>query len=587
MGGDRSGRTGRAAAVGVLTVLVRGHLGRLLGGIGLGALTELAGPALLATSAWLIVRAAEQPPVLHLMVAIVGVRAFALLRATGRYAERLTTHEAAFRGLADLRVRLYRRLVPLVPGRLGGRSDGEVLATVTRDVDELQRLLVAGLVPLAAAPVAAGAVVAAAWLLDPAVARVIAAGLVVAGVAVPALAWRASRAAAAAGSASRLALHDAAVEAVTAVEELHLHGAVAAARQRVADAGRASAAAERRTAVTRAHADAVGTLVAGVTTAVVAWLAHGHVLAGVTAGRAHAPLVLLAWSAFEVVLPLATAAQRLDLAWRAARHLAATVPASAPATGPSTPPPPSGVREVRLVGARAARPPLHGVDLTLRRGEVVALVGPSGAGKSSVIRALAGLVDLDAGRVTVDGREVPHVRDLLAVAGQDAHLFPSTIAANLLLGKRDADAAEVAAVLDTAQLDEWVDRLPDGLRTHVGVGGLTVSGGQRRRIALARALLADRPFLVLDEPTADLDPVTAAALLGAVLAAAGDRGVLVVSHDLRVPPLADRVVLLDGGRVVACGTHRELLAASPAYRTAWTLRTSAVTSARGAGPRCP
>src|SRR5690606_14250059 len=120
--------------------------GRLLGGIGLGALTELAGPALLATSAWLIVRAAEQPPVLHLMVAIVGVRAFALLRATGRYAERLTTHEAAFRGLADLRVRLYRRLVPLVPGRLGGRSDGEVLATVTRDVDELQRLLVAALV---------------------------------------------------------------------------------------------------------------------------------------------------------------------------------------------------------------------------------------------------------------------------------------------------------------------------------------------------------------------------------------------------------------------------------------------------------
>jgi len=538
--------------------------------------------ALLATSGFLLSRAALHPPVLELMVAIVAVRAFGLGRAVLRYLERLATHDAALRFLGELRVRLFERLEPLAPGGLELHHRADLLARVVGDVETLQHLMVRGIVPPLVAVAVAVPAVAVAWWFVPAAGVVLAAGLGLAGIVLPLLAAAAARRAGARQGEARGRLATGVVELVQGAPELLAAGRLddRLGEQRAAD--RSLTRLARHDASVAAVVTGAGVLVAGGFT----WLTLVSGVRAVSAGSLDGVLlgavVLLVSATFEVVSPLAVSATQTSAVRAAARRLLDLAEATAPVPDPPFPHPlPDGAGVVALDGASLRYEPggtwaIDGVDLVLRPGRRSAIVGPSGAGKTTVADVLLRFRELDRGRYTVDGvdvRALPQdgVRRVVGLAGQDAHLFDTTIAENVRLARPGATDDEVAAALAGAHVWDWVASLPDGLGTRVGERGARVSGGQRQRIALARLLLAGTPVVVLDEPMANLDGATASALLDDVLAATAGRALLLVTHRLAGLEAFDEIVVLDEGRVVERGTHRELLDGGGLYRRLWDL----------------
>jgi ATP-binding cassette subfamily C protein CydC len=506
----------------------------------LGTVAVACGVGLMTSAGYLISRAAEQPPILSLTVTIVVVRFFGLARPLARYLERLSSHDVALRSLARIRSRFYERIVPLAPAQLEGYRRGELLNRMVADVDVLQGLYLRGVGPPVIAAVTGAACVVLAAVLLPAAGLVLAGGLLVAGVAVPLFASGASRSAAHRQAAARGELTAELVELLRGAPELVAYGREedALARVRAADAELARLG--RRDALAAGAADALMILVAGATAAGVLAVAVSAHDAGTLDRVLVATLALLALASFDSVLPLPGAARELPGVLAAGHRVLGTMrgePAVRDPERPLAPPPPSPAVALEEVTARYGNeePVLRGLDLRLEPGQRVALVGASGAGKTTVANLLLRFLDPDQGRVTIAGRDVrdhsqDDVRATFALAGQDAHLFDSTIRENLRLARPAASERELEEALARARLSDWVASLPDGLDTHVGEEGARLSGGQQQRLVLARALLADASVLILDEPTAHLDPPTARALMDDVLDAAGERTVLLITH---------------------------------------------------------
>jgi thiol reductant ABC exporter CydC subunit len=551
----------------------------VLAGVG----TLACGIGLLGTAAWLISRAAQQPPIFMLGVAIVAVRAFGIFRGVFRYLERLLSHDAVLRVLARLRVDVYRRLEPLVPGGLPGgvtSRSGDVLNRLLHDVDSVQDLLLRSVVPaLTGALVVAGTVVVDAWLL-PGAGLVLLACLLVAGVAVP---WVTSRAGAAAVrrvAPARGELTADVVDVVHGCSDLLAYGA---AQQRLAHLDRAD---DELTRLSRSSAVSLG-LGSGLTTLATGLAVLGSLLVGVPAVRSGrlgevvlAVVALLPLAAFEAVAPLPGAVQQWGLARAAAGRVFAVLDAPQPVHEPprpaAVPLPPAvlAVEGLRVHYPGRDEPALDGVDLLVRPGARVAVVGPSGSGKTTLLLSLLRFVEPTAGRITYGGQDLAHcagddVRRLVGMCSQDSYLFDTTIRDNLRLARPDATDSDLRDVLARARLDHWLDGLTDGLETRVGSLGAAVSGGERQRLSLARALLADPPILLLDEPTEGLDPEAEAALSADLLAATQGRTTLVVTHRLDGLGDLDEVIVLVRGIVAQRGTHAELAARDGWYRQAW------------------
>jgi thiol reductant ABC exporter CydC subunit len=543
-----------------LLALARAGRARVLASAGLGALTVLLGVGLMATAGWLIARASERPPILSLSIAIVGVRVFGIGRPLARYAERVVSHDLALRSLTGARARVWERLVPLAPAQLEGYRRGDLLARMVGDVDALQNLHLRGVGPPLVALLAGAVASAAAAVALPAAGLVLAAGLLVGGAIVPPACAALARRASERGAAARGALSAELVEVLDAAPELVACGADGAALERLRAADRALVRLARRDALAGGLADGLLLAVTGATVAGVLAVAVHATGAGAISPVLVAMLGLLALAAFDAVTPLPAAARDLAATVAAGRRVLEIADRPVAVTDPPAPSaPPAWPFEVALedvtvrYGA-ATRPALDGVTLRLAPGARVALVGPSGAGKTTIANLLLRFVDPAGGRVALGGRDVrdlrqDDVRAAVAVAGQDAHLFATSIRRNVCLARPGAPDADVEDALRQARLLDWVRGLPDGWDTRVGEDGRELSGGQRQRIVLARALLAGRPVLVLDEPTAHLDPATAEALVRDVFAAAGHRTVLLITHRPEGLDLVDEVVTLDGGRV--------------------------------------
>ena len=536
--------------------------GRLALVVALGAVATSLGIALIATSGYLISRAAQRPPVLALTVTIVIVRFLGLTRPLARYIDRLVSHDLALRSLGTIRSRFFAWIEPLAPGQLDGFRRGDLVARMVGDVDRLDGLYVRGLCPPLSGLAVAVLCVIAATVMLPAAGAILAAGLAIAGLAVPALAARWSREPSARLAAVRAQLSSQLVELLRAAPEIVAFGAAGLRAEAVAELDRELAALTRRDAVRAGLADALVTLAVGLTTAAVLAAAVRARAGGSLDPVLVATVTLLALASFEAVTPIPRAARELAIIGAAGRRVLGLTSRRPVITDPAAPlpsPPRDAAIELAGVTVRypgSSRPVLEQVDLRLEPGRRVALVGPSGSGKTTVTNVLLRFLDPEAGALLIDGSDArdhrqSDVRAMFSLAGQGAHLFNSTVRQNLLLARPDATEGELRAALARARLSAWVDGLPDGIDTLVGEEGRRLSGGQRQRLVLARALLRDAPVLVLDEPTAHLDATTAEALMADVFAAAGAAAVLLITHRSEGLDAVDQVVALDGGRVMA------------------------------------
>jgi ATP-binding cassette subfamily C protein CydCD len=539
-------------------------LALLLGSLALGSAVGL-----MATSGWLISRASQQPPVMYLMLAVTATRAFGIGRAVFRYAERLVSHDAVLRMLADTRVAVYRRLERLAPAGLRTTRRGDLLSRLVADVDALQDYWLRWLLPAGAALlVSAASVGFTAWLL-PEAGAALAAGLLAAGVGVPLLTGAVARRAEHRLSPARGALATQVADLLTGTAELTVAGALPA---RTAEARRADTVLTRiasRAATATALGDGLTALTTGLTVAATALVGAQAVAGGRLSGVAMAVVVLTPLAAFEAVLGLPLAAQYRQRVRRSAERVYEVLDAPDPVREPEVPqsapasPFPLRVQGLRTRHAGQDRDALAGLDLTLEQGRRIAVVGPSGSGKTTLAQVLLRFLDADAGTYTLGGTDAygmdgDDVRRLVGLCAQDAHLFDSTVRENLLLARRNATEAELRDALARARLLEWADGLPDGLDTLIGEHGARLSGGQRQRLALARALLADFPVLVLDEPAEHLDLPTADALTADLLAATEGRTTLLITHRLAGLAAVDEVIVLAAGRVAQRGEYAEL-----------------------------
>jgi len=525
-----------------------------------GTLAALSSIGLLATSAWLISRSAQHPPVLYLMVPVAAVQAFGIGRSFFRYGERLAGHDAALRILARMRMSAYDRLERLAPAGTAAFRSGDLLSRLVSDIDATTDRWLRVRLPYAVALATGAVTVAVMAALQPASGLVLALSLAAAALAAPLLAGVIGYQAERRLSPLRGELAAATSDLLNGAGELSVFSSCAGALRDATAAGAAVTRVQARSAYARGLGAAVSTLAAGAAL----WLCLAFGVEGVRSGAVPgvvlAVLVLTPLAAHELFSGLGPAAQEIPRLRSSAARVGDVLGRPDPVREPASPAPrPAAPYDLRVSGLTARWEPdgpdvLSGADLWLPAGHRIAVTGPSGSGKTTLALVLLRFLDPAEGTVTLAGTDITAldsaaVRSIIGLCEQDAHIFDSTLRENLRLARPAATDAELGDALHRARLGGWVSSLPRGLDTPVGEHGAQLSGGQRQRLALARVLLADFPIVILDEPAEHLDEETADALTGDLLAATVGRTVLLITHRPVPAAQVDQVLRLTGGRL--------------------------------------
>lgn len=526
----------------------------------LGGVATLAGIALTTTSGWLIVRADERPQIMLLLTAIVAVRTFGLARPVFRYWERLRSHDVALGDLAQARTRVYSRLIPLTPARLGSRGRADLLTGVVDDLTDVVEASVRVTVPALSALLAGVTAAALTALVDPRVALVLAT-MVLATAAVAVGADRLES-----RSQSAVLTARAEVARVAQLSADHAHELRAIGGTDTAAAWLTTAHARLRTAVARQASGRSLSAAAVLIITGAATLASAALAASSSATPPVMALLVLAPVATGEALGALTDATRALARARACQQRLGELLEQEPA-----------LRDGRCATAHAERGTHSGtggrdtprlelsdltagwtpdrtdvgpIDLRVEPGEHLALVGDNGAGKSTALAVLARHLDPAGGTYRVDGIDVTDlsladVRALVAIVDDEPHVLAGTLRANLALAAPGADDEALVDSLRRAGLGAWFAALDDGLDTRLGAGGAGVSGGERTRLSIARAVASGRPIILLDEPVAHLDPPTADAVIADLLQHAVGRSVIMVTHHGVGLDRMDRVVTIE------------------------------------------
>ncbi|WP_246503645.1 thiol reductant ABC exporter subunit CydC [Plastoroseomonas arctica] len=489
-------------------------------------------------------------------LAFVMLRGVVVARPVARYLERLVTHEATFRALADTRVWFFGRLAERLPAGIGMRRMGDLLGRLVSDVEALDGFYLRALVPGAAAIAAVLGIAVVLGFASTALAAVVVVPLALALLLPPLLAPRAARVATAVASRQG-ALRAAVVDPLTGMEDTLAANAEARAGARVAAEGAALAEAERRVAREAAIGGAAGAVL--IRLALLGALGWG--LAMGAEGMAPAVLaVFLAVASAEALGLMPRAGASIAAAAAAGARLFEAADTAPPVSDPATPAAAPighalGVEAVRFAWTPDRAPVFESLDLDVPEGARVALLGPSGSGKSTLAALLLKLAAPAGGRITLGGVDIADlpaalVRTRIACLTQDARLFDDTIAANLRIADPGADDAALWQALDRARVGEVVRALPDGLATQCGEAGVRFSGGQARRLVLARVLLSPASVLILDEPAAGLDAANERAFLETLESATAGRSVILITHRLVGVERPTRILRLVGGRAI-------------------------------------
>lgn len=555
-------------------------LSLLYGVAGLGSAIGLA-----AVSAWLIARASQMPPVLYLAVAATGVRLFGVMRALLRYLQRLASHKVALEGMDSLRLEVYDSLVNGPIERVARLQRGEVLSRTGGDIDAVGDFIVKALLPfLVTLIVGVGTVIGFAFLSIPA-AVVMAVGLFVSAYIAPALSARSARIFEREEQDAKRALSVTTMTLLDSADELAVEGTLNQTYGRLNKIQQTLNVAKGKASRPAALAAAIDQLAMGGTVIGVMLVAVPETNVGLVSAVALTVLALTPLSAFEGAADLGPAASQMIRSARAAERISELLGPEDEAPAPTHPidvdETPKLLANDLAVGWPGRPTALAGVDLELTPGRVVGIVGPSGVGKSTLLYTLAGMVEPKGGEATLNGSPVwggnrEEVTSLLSLTTEDAHIFATSVFENLRVARASLTEEEALSLLQVVGLGEWARSLPNGISTLLGTQATSISGGERRRLLLARALASPAPLLLLDEPAEHLDAKTAKDVADRLFSGADqERGVLLVSHHLSSLAKADQVLRLEPSAawgepatVGNKGTHQELLDSVDEYKWA-------------------
>lgn len=580
--------TGERSSLSRALALLRMNRGRFALAVVFGSLGLGSSIALAAVSAWLIARASQMPPVMELSVAATSVRMFGVGKAVFRYLERLASHWVALDGMGHLRTEVYARLADSPTDTVTSLRRGDILTRTGADVDSVGDTVVKAILPGWIAVITGVLTVGIVGWLSPAIGLVVAIGLIISGVVAPMYAMRGARLAERALVRDRAELAAASLTLLEHASELRVSGRLAQVQASIAELDERIKRHRDASARPAALASAIDVLALAL--AIVGAIAIGiyQVDAGTLNGIELAVCVLTPLAAFEGTTPLTGAAVQLVRSASASQRIMdllnrAEGPATTPAATLSAETPELEARD--LVVAWPGGSPVAGpIDLDVGVGSAVAVVGESGIGKTTLLATLAGMLHPQSGTVRAGGADIADLpRDeaarVVVWTAEDAHVFETSVLENLRVARPDVSPVEASELLERAGLGPWLADLPEGVATVLGMDAATVSGGERRRLLLARALASPAPILLLDEPGEHLDGPTADALIIDLLGAArhNRRGIVLVTHRLSPLAAADTVIVL--GRdpsthadapatVIAQGTHAELMASHPPYRWA-------------------
>ena len=544
----------------------------------IGIATIAAGIGMMGTSAFLIASAALHPSIADLQVAIVGVRFFGISRGVFRYFERLVSHSVNLKVLARLRVWFYERIERIAPAGLQNDRSGELLNRVMADLEVLENFYVRVVSPIVvAAVITIGmSLILCGYAVE--IGCILAAGMLLNGLVLPVLSILLTQKRGRRIQESRARLSAEMLETFQGLEELQAADAEGRWLAKIKSASDQLGREQQFYGLLSGMNEALTFLVMNLTLAVILFIAIPLVKIGTLTGVSLAVISLLTLASFEASNPLPQAAQNLTASVESARRLFAlaentpdnvdhfpTLSDSAVQNAHKI-----EIQDLNFTYDADAGEVLSHIQLTLEKGKSIALVGPSGAGKSSLVNVLMRFWNFEGGKILLDGKDLrsyseESTRRLFSVISQNSSLFANTLKENLLLAKPQASDAELIEALQKADLIHWFDSLPQGLNTWMGERGAYISGGEAQRLAVARAILQDAPFVLLDEPTAHLDQETASRVLTNLLDCFSDKGLLLITHRFSGLEGMDEIVFLSSGKVVERGTYPQLLAEPGAF----------------------
>jgi ATP-binding cassette subfamily C protein CydCD len=569
-----------------LLSFLRGSWGWVALSILLGALTIGSNVSLMGTSAWLISTAALHPSIAALEVAIVGVRFFGISRAVFRYTERLVSHNVTFRLLARLRVWFYTKLEPLAPARLMEYRAGDLLARIVGDIETLENFYVRVVSPPLVALLTGIGVAIFLVSFYPLLATVLIGFFIGIGFLLPLSSLILGRKPGKALVSLRADLNTRLVDGIQGLADILAYGRADEHATQIARTGQEYGLAQKRMAHISGFHSSLTILLTNLGLWLVVYLTIPQVTDGHIAGPMLASLALLTLASFEAVNPLSQAAQMWESVRAAAGRLFEIVDTKPIVEDRGEKKNEGGEKEllptlelshVSFSYSTQAIPAIQDISFKLKAGKSLAIVGPSGAGKSTLVNLLLRFWEYSSGDIRLGGEslhglEQDEVRARCAVVSQSSYLFNTSVRENLRLACPSASQEEIKNAAKQAQIHEFILELPKGYDTFIGEQGTRLSGGERQRLAIARALLKDAPILILDEPTANLDPITEKQVLATLFGVMKSKTSLLITHRLVGLENVDKILVMEHGQIVERGTQAELLERGGTFRRLWELQ---------------
>lgn len=545
----------------------------------LGVLTTTSAVGLVAAAAYVISYAALRPSIAVLQVAIVGVRFFGISRAVFRYLERLTSHSVNLNLLQKIRCWFFQKVEPLVPAGLSRYRTGDLLTQAIADVDSMENLYVRVFSPFFASLAITACISIFFGVYNPRLGWIIAGWLLAAILSLPLSGFFLGVRGGKALIGDRQTLNTMMIDALEGLEDLRIFQAEQKFFTSITNQELRCAKRDRNLGRNIALINGLSLGIANFGMIMILWEGGQLVINGQISGISLGVLVLSTLAVFEVMAPLVQASSLIGMSLEAGRRLFAITdqkPSVPQLDGIEAPIKSEAIciTNLKFYYPGRVKPALDEISLELYPGKKVGLVGGSGSGKSTLINLLERYWDILPGMIRIgktDIRDISPevVRTLFSVVTPDAYIFSESLRMNLMIGNSETDIVDMNRILKALGLDSLVQRLPDGLNNWLGEQGQQISGGERQRIILSRALLRTAPYLLLDEPCSNLDIITEKQILEYIFYHYQDRGILLVTHNLVGMDRMDEILVLDQGKVIERGTHLELLHRNGYYAQMW------------------